>query len=665
MNDLIGEALKWAEKGVPVFPCNGDKRPLTENGFYDAVTDPVKVKELFEFFGDAAQMIGGRMGDGLFAVDLDLYKGPHVKEWYNERKADGCLTETRVHQTKNNGLHMLYEGKESPSCIPTSGVEIKGDGSYIIMPGTPGYTVLTPDIPVADASQALTEMLRYSVAARRGSSIAQLEASVLDGSDFHAALAQIAAKLAAQGQNQAELQQHMLTLLDASTAARPGHERHARWRTITSDKGGELSRIASTAYAKFNDDAIVQEAQELMGIAEMPQVDGVFTQLGNYDTLQELLTLELPVDVWPFDNGYWMGEDREVQDQKFSLYPIFAENETVILFADPKTGKTAIALTAAMHMAHGIDFGSLKVTEKCAVLYYALEGARAIELRVESWKLRMREQKKTVDPKAPLYVVNGHANFIKEESRHAEAAKVIAANKYSIANGTGPLKAVYLDTLTKAMAGGDQNSVEDTSHLFELIGLLRSGGVTATIIFVHHKSRQGNARGSTNIEAEPDVLLDISKSGDVVQMKIAKARSIEDGAKFHFQLEGVELGMTTQGHPLTGVFVSPMEQEGEPLEDMAAVQLLGQRRKLIIQLGANPTTAQVVSAWHAAGLIEGGNKVRGKAAPPSLTSALVREALAKVADDAGGTIYGDHIIRPKKAPNGDVEGFSVGDATFT
>jgi len=62
--DLIREAIKWAENGIPVFPCNDQKRPLTKNGFYDAETDPDKVRRLFEFYGDSVKMIGGRMGDG-------------------------------------------------------------------------------------------------------------------------------------------------------------------------------------------------------------------------------------------------------------------------------------------------------------------------------------------------------------------------------------------------------------------------------------------------------------------------------------------------------------------------------------------------------------------------------------------------------------------------
>ena len=45
MGSLLEAALRYAELGYPVFPCApGTKRPLTENGFHDAVTDPDQIE---------------------------------------------------------------------------------------------------------------------------------------------------------------------------------------------------------------------------------------------------------------------------------------------------------------------------------------------------------------------------------------------------------------------------------------------------------------------------------------------------------------------------------------------------------------------------------------------------------------------------------------------
>ena len=98
------------------------------------------------------------MGDGIFAVDLDLYKSNDVKTWFAARQEDGSLPETRTHQTKSGGLHLIYSGV-APDCKPHNGVDVKSDGGYIVLPGSPGYKVLQEGM--SDAPQRLLETLRY------------------------------------------------------------------------------------------------------------------------------------------------------------------------------------------------------------------------------------------------------------------------------------------------------------------------------------------------------------------------------------------------------------------------------------------------------------------------------------------------------------------------
>jgi hypothetical protein len=103
------------------------------------------------------------------------------------------------------------------------------------------------------------------------------------------------------------------------------------------------------------------------------------------------------------------------------------------------------------------------------------------------------------------------------------------------------------------MPGGDQNSVEDTSQLFEMIGMLRSMGITAPIMFLHHLSKQGDVRGSTNIEAEVDVVLGLGKikdSSDVV-VNIRRARSMDEDNYYRFSFTSMYLGETIQGFALS------------------------------------------------------------------------------------------------------------------
>ena len=128
LNEIIDGALWWAEAGVPVFPCAGNKAPLTSNGFYDAVTDPDKVRALFEFYGDAAQCIGIRTGkaSGIFVMDFDLYKGDQPKNYMEQLLKRGALPDSRTHRTLNGGLHVFYRSDKAwPNIKPCPGVEVK------------------------------------------------------------------------------------------------------------------------------------------------------------------------------------------------------------------------------------------------------------------------------------------------------------------------------------------------------------------------------------------------------------------------------------------------------------------------------------------------------------------------------------------------------------
>ena len=655
LEKLIAAAQEWAEAGVPVFPVKEDKAPLTEHGFHDAVTKPNEVRALFEFYGDASWGIGGAMGNGIFAVDVDLYKSTDVKAWLDARQEDGSIVPTRTHSTKSGGLHFIYEG-DAPDCKPHAGVEVKSDGGYIVLPGSPNYKVEREGLE--RAPQKLLEALRYASVAARGSTLTQLEAQVMSGADFHNALAQISAKLAASGKDQVDIQAHLIRLLKASTASDAGHERHARWRTVLADKGGELSRLASSAFRKFNDDAVNDEFGELDDISALQDIDSnIFAEPDD----GPIAVPKLPTDVWPYGagEGHFAHVNLDVADVEFNMHPIYVQNETVVMFAEPKMGKTAVSLTTALHMACGFDLGGLKVHGQGAVIYYALEGQHAINLRVEAWKKEQLSRGTVLPDSIPMFTVTKPANFIKEANRTAEAGKIIAAAKYADKAGV-PLKAIFIDTLTKAMSGGDQNSVEDTSHLFEVVSLIREAGVSATIIFVHHKARQGHVRGSSNIEAEPDMLLDITKKNDVIQMKVARARSIEDGAAYSFQISSVELGVTKQGHPLSSMFIEPLDVQtviGD--DDYGTVQELVQRRAIIVEFGKDGSVSaqDVVAEWFKRGLIKG-HIIRKQEVSPPLSLPHVKEALAKVAADAGGTVFKDHLIRVTTKDN-DVVMFTV------
>jgi predicted P-loop ATPase len=142
---IAAAELQW-----PVFPCRGDKRPITANGFKDATH--VREVILRQFANPAAQTIGTPTGrvSGLVAVDVDVKNGQRGAEWLDTNKS--LLPKTRMHRTVSGGLHLLFrmpadvEIRNSASRI-APGVDIRGEGGYIIVPPSPGYAVADPVEP--------------------------------------------------------------------------------------------------------------------------------------------------------------------------------------------------------------------------------------------------------------------------------------------------------------------------------------------------------------------------------------------------------------------------------------------------------------------------------------------------------------------------------------
>lgn len=619
MKAITKAALDWAADGIPVFPCASNKQPLTSNGFYDATTDPQQVKELFELAPDDCK-IGARMGSasGLFACDFDIYKpgeaGASAQKYMAQLIADGLLPDTQRHRTMNGGLHLIFQSRHGfPNVKPAEGVEIKGEGGYIILPPSEGYSI-EDDNGFREAPKALVEALVRAKRSYTDRTIEQHEQSIIAGKDFHDSIASIAAKMFRRGATASEVSNRIFGALEASVARSSNHPRHQRWSDLVSDSGGEVSRIINSGREKYDAHAKTNEARDSFSAEDIERAKRAAEAAGFSPNREENSYEADPeptpddFDGWPFDGeGYFAGEQLEISDQRFNLFPLYAENESVVIAADPKAGKTAISLKLAVHVAAGRDLGSFKVTDQRGVLYYALEGTRAIKLRVEAEKRSQQDEGTPLPDNLPLFVVERPTNFV--EKREQNVAKAVAAARYFEEQMGIPLGVIVIDTLTKAMPGADQNSVDDTSALFDFTTQLRSHGVKATVVYIHHTGKDGKTRGSSNIEAEVDVVLKMRKHEDsTTEMYVHMARSIDDNHRYLFELKSYDLGETIQGIRQSAPIVTPVEGNivaDEVSEDAKDAAQRAKYFNVIVRLGDGEYKLRdIIEAWKKASLVK-------------------------------------------------------------
>lgn len=155
---MIEAARKIAGKGKPVFPCKPNKAPYTEHGFKDATTDPARVTALWtRYKGEKIGVPTGKQS-GFFVVDVDRLEALAELEPELERE----LRETLTIRTPGGGLHFYLsyvEGITNRTGSLPNGIDIRGEGGYVIVPPSEGY-IVERHAPIAEAPKQLLEAIR-------------------------------------------------------------------------------------------------------------------------------------------------------------------------------------------------------------------------------------------------------------------------------------------------------------------------------------------------------------------------------------------------------------------------------------------------------------------------------------------------------------------------
>ena len=135
-NLRLGAALRYANAGLPVFPCVPDgKKPLTEHGFHDATTDAAQLTEWFARWPTANLAIPTG-APGYDVLDVDVRGDAAGWQAYNQAREAGLADGwTHAVRTPSSGLHLYYPGSDQrSSTVPTRHLDFRGVGGYVVVP---------------------------------------------------------------------------------------------------------------------------------------------------------------------------------------------------------------------------------------------------------------------------------------------------------------------------------------------------------------------------------------------------------------------------------------------------------------------------------------------------------------------------------------------------
>jgi hypothetical protein len=144
-SNLAG-ALAWAtERGVPVFPCfncPGDpkhKRPMITGGFYGADKNSKVVDYWWTKWPEALIGVPTGRDSGFIVADFDNKKGKNGFDAFPDWEKLSPVAA----RTPTGGTHSYFKDDGITRCsqgVIAPGVDIRGEGGYVIVPPSPGYS---------------------------------------------------------------------------------------------------------------------------------------------------------------------------------------------------------------------------------------------------------------------------------------------------------------------------------------------------------------------------------------------------------------------------------------------------------------------------------------------------------------------------------------------
>lgn len=553
MIKMLEAALTYAQMGLPVFPCDIEKEPMVPTGVHAATVNLARVHEWWTKWPDAN--IGCHLGAAnLMAYDLDPGSDPDALY----EAVGGTPAGFPVQNTPRGGTHHFFEVPEGIKIAPgvnkvSPHVDIRSHASYVLL--WPSRTKDGEYSWVGDSMSRLTkcpmmtgEMVATAQLARerhpeRDEWIIEpdLPENVEAASRWLATEARIATEHQ-DGDHTAYATAAMMRSFGLSEEKAVDlmvdywdPRNNPPWYGEAEDFFRVKAESAYQRYATSPPGNMTKAYRQAKQKAQFrvrqlsTEGKGYETQVGRFRfaDLDAIECIEPPS---------WLVPD---------LLP--AEGYA-ILFGAFGTCKTFIAVDLACTIA------TLDTTETVwpatahgPVLFVAGEGRSGIKNRVAAWAKHHGARPTElvlVDPVPGLMDT--------EEGLDAFVAHALERRPKGY-------KLIVLDTIGRAMAGGNENTQEDASKFTALVAKL-TAGLGCAVLALHHSGHGATerARGSSVFTADADTVVRAEADGPVIELTMVKQKDAEQwrGGKL-VRTEVVQLG----GALSSLVIVSPQASD--------------------------------------------------------------------------------------------------------
>jgi hypothetical protein len=594
----LDTAIALGKAGYKVFPVieNG-KIPAVGGWQHRATSDEQEIRKLWTENDSVLNVTRvkpynvGISTVGLLVVDVDTKEGKPGLRSLDELDLMYGFPETYTVETASGGLHLYFKPKNpvgnSASKIGP-GLDIRGNGGYVLAEGSVidgrSYRIVKP-VLVADAPEWLEDLAGRPLEAKKGQVVELLDtkpaldraksyletaAPAIEGNGGDSQTFKVAARVKDFGVSE-------LACLELM---------HDHWNERCSPTWDweSLALKVSNAYHYGKKPVGTESAQ------------------ADFDAVAEAPTAtprpRLFVREW--------SEIKPRLADAYLIQKLLGEGAMSVVYGESNVGKTFFAMGMAYSIASGTPFAGRKA-EKGATLYVAAEAGLSAENRVAA----LRRHHKGDD--VPFGLVPCPVDLLRPSGDTQALVELV--RQYEAKHGK--VRLIVIDTLSRAIAGGNENSPDDMGALVKHLDALRVA-TKAHVMVVHHsgKDTAKGARGHSLLRAATDTEIEIQAG----VAKITKQRDMDMGAPIGFDLKVVDLGTSRDGETVTSCVVIPLTESQMEFQGDVEFRLALMTVALRDAVKANGGRPVAVELWNGLcrdyiinGIIDGDKRVKSEA----------------------------------------------------
>lgn len=528
------------------------------------------------FKASGVGIITGKVS-GIFVVDVDSGPGKSGSDTMHDlQMTHDDLPETCEAITGSGGQHLIYRAPEGVNIVTDKGVlgpdvDTRGEGGFVV--ASPSFHACgnryrwkaenhPQTMAVADAPDWVINMAREDHWHKRHHdgvhsspgviTRAPLTNKVTDGRETHMCRIILAALITYTGENGCfpdpdELFDACWHSYEQTTDfSRPGRGadefRHKCVTTIRRAEAGTIHSLPDLEAFVLSAEAKKNSADDTPPTQEEMQAEANIIASG---------AAEYPLPLIWYDA---IEPNLEAND---FVEELLEDGAMSVVYGESNCGKTFWASDLSMHIAAGIKWRD-HATEQGAVIYVALEGGNGIKNRVAAFKQHHGIKS------MPFAVIPSSVNMLDPNADTPKLITTILAVAKQL-EGTGiPVRMVVIDTLSRALAGGNENASEDMGAVVNSADRVRQA-TGAHLMFIHHsgKNAAAGARGHSLLRAATDSEIEVTHDQDspVSVATVTKQREMEGGHQFIFSLKTVVLGTNRRGKEVRSCVVTEATKE--------------------------------------------------------------------------------------------------------